>query len=91
MWGQPFVIPAGIFLVLTLPLILGRIPPNRGYGIRTPATLADPQSWYRANRVGGAALCIEIKCPTHEKTRDHAKPGIKLIMNHAHLSHAFGQ
>jgi uncharacterized membrane protein len=58
MWSQPFVIPAMIFLVLTLPLILGLIPPNRGYGIRTPATLADPQTWYRANRIGGTALCL---------------------------------
>ncbi|NNJ09173.1 SdpI family protein [Chloroflexales bacterium ZM16-3] len=58
MWSQPFVIPAGIFFVLTLPLILGLIPPNRGYGIRTAATLADPQVWYRVNRVGGTSLCL---------------------------------
>lgn len=58
MLSQPFVIPAALCFVLALPLVFGWIPPNRGYGIRTPATLADPKRWYRVNRLGGGALCL---------------------------------
>ncbi len=49
MISQPFFIPAIIFLVAALPLILALIPPNRIYGVRTPETLNDPQLWYQVN------------------------------------------
>jgi uncharacterized membrane protein len=55
---QPFIIPAALIFLLAIPLILGRIPPNRGYGIRTPKTLTHPGIWYRANRFGGWALLL---------------------------------
>jgi len=58
MFSQPFFIPASIILMLTLPLILGFIPPNRIYGIRTLETLADKQRWYQANRFGGWILLV---------------------------------
>ena len=58
MVSQPFFIPAIIILVLVIPLILGLIPPNRLYGVRTLETLADKQLWYRTNRYGGWALLI---------------------------------
>lgn len=53
MLHQPFGPPAMIFIVLALPLVLGLIPPNRFYGVRTRATLASPEVWRKANRVGG--------------------------------------
>lgn len=56
MHDRPFLIPSIIFLILSIPLILGLVPPNRGYGIRTPKTLSGPQLWYNANRFGGWAL-----------------------------------
>lgn len=58
MISQPFFIPAIIFLVAALPLILALIPPNRIYGVRTPETLNDPQLWYQVNRYGGWALLV---------------------------------
>jgi hypothetical protein len=57
MFSEPFFIPASIILLLALPLILGLIPPNRIYGVRTAETLSDQQRWYRVNRFGGWALC----------------------------------
>jgi len=39
-----------------LPLIAGRVPPNRWYGFRVPRTLADPQVWYPANAYAGKLL-----------------------------------
>jgi uncharacterized membrane protein len=58
MLHQPFVIPAILFMVLALPLILGLVPPNRGYGIRTPKTVSTKECWYRANRFGGWVLLL---------------------------------
>jgi hypothetical protein len=56
MFQAPFAIPSALFLVLGLPLVLGLVPPNPVYGLRTRRTLADPASWYRANRRGGLAM-----------------------------------
>ena len=55
---HPFLIPSVIFLLISIPLILGLVPPNRGYGIRTPKTMSEPRLWYSANRFGGWALLV---------------------------------
>lgn len=53
-----------LFTGLSIPLILGRVPPNASYGFRTAATLADPALWYRANAVSGwcelIAACFSL-------------------------------
>jgi hypothetical protein len=43
-------------LVLGWPLARRRVPPNRWYGLRVPATLANPATWYEANTVCGDDL-----------------------------------
>jgi uncharacterized membrane protein len=58
MLRHPFLIPSVIFFLLSIPLILGLVPPNRGYGIRTAKTLSEPRLWYSANNFGGWALLI---------------------------------
>jgi hypothetical protein len=58
MRSHPFLIPAVIFLLLSIPLICGIIPPNRGYGIRTARTRSDSRIWYSANRFAGWALLV---------------------------------
>ena len=58
MRDHPFLIPSIIFFLLSIPLILGLVPPNRGYGIRTAKTMSEPQLWYSANRFGGWALLV---------------------------------
>lgn len=45
-------------IVLALPLILGRIPPNTWYGFRIRLTLDDSEIWYPANRRAGWLLLI---------------------------------
>lgn len=46
----------GVLLMgLAIPLVLGKVPPNRIYGFRTPKTLSDPSIWYAANRFAGKA------------------------------------
>jgi len=56
MSSQPFFVPAVIILVVSLPLILGLIPRNRVYGIRTRKALSDDRTWYSVNRFGGGMI-----------------------------------
>jgi len=56
MLSQPFFWAAILIMLLAIPLILGLIPRNRAYGVRTSRTLAEDRVWYRANRYGGWAF-----------------------------------
>jgi hypothetical protein len=58
MRSHPFIIPSIIFFLISIPLICGIIPPNRGYGIRTAKTMSEPRIWYRANKFCGWALLV---------------------------------
>ena len=53
-----------LILLLSIPMILDRVPPNGAYGCRTPKTLAAPEGWYPANRAAGwfmlAAMVVAI-------------------------------
>ena len=44
-----FWIPA-FLIIISLPLILGVVPPNHVYGFRTNKTLSDEKIWYKANK-----------------------------------------
>jgi uncharacterized membrane protein len=55
---QPFFVPSTIISAIAIPRIIGIIPPNRWFGVRTPRTLADEKVWYRANRFGGCAFLV---------------------------------
>jgi uncharacterized membrane protein len=58
MTDQPFLIPTVLLCVVALPLVLGVIPRNRLYGVRTQRTLSDDRVWYCVNRVAGLALLV---------------------------------
>lgn len=58
MTSQPFFIPSILMLLVCIPLVLGLVPRNRFYGIRTAKTLAEEHYWYSANRYGGWALLV---------------------------------
>ena len=45
-----------LFAGLSIPLLLGKIPPNSWYGFRTRLTLSDPQIWYPVNAWGARRL-----------------------------------
>ncbi|HYC33983.1 MAG TPA: SdpI family protein [Gemmatimonadales bacterium] len=42
-----------LLVVLGWPMAIRRVPPNRWYGLRVPATFADERVWYEANAVAG--------------------------------------
>ena len=56
MFNEPFFIPAALIALISVPLILGIVPRQWAIGIRTPKTLADDETWLRANRFGGFVL-----------------------------------
>ena len=47
-----------LLVLLAIPLWLRRIPPNRFYGMRTRATLADEALWYDVNARSGRDLAL---------------------------------
>ena len=47
------LVASAIFALVSIPLILRKIPPNPVYGFRTRATLTDEALWYRANSFFG--------------------------------------
>jgi uncharacterized membrane protein len=50
-------IGSGLLLILvSLPLLWGKIPPNPLYGFRVRATLENPAIWYPANRFAAKRL-----------------------------------
>ena len=49
----------GVLLIaLGWPLAKRRVPPNRWYGLRIPATFADARVWYEANGVVGRDMML---------------------------------
>jgi hypothetical protein len=44
--------------LVSVPLILNLVPPNRYYGFRTARTLADRALWFRVNRFAGCAFLL---------------------------------
>ena len=47
-----YVVPL-VVLASSVPMILGKVPPNYFFGFRTPKTLSSPDVWYAANRAAG--------------------------------------
>ena len=53
-----FIIMGLLIGGLAIPLVLGKIPPNRWYGIRFPAAYKSPENWYKINRFGGWVIIV---------------------------------
>lgn len=47
-----------LLLLLAIPLVLRRVRPNRWYGLRLRAALADERVWYDANAASGREMVI---------------------------------
>jgi uncharacterized membrane protein len=52
------MIVAATCVVLGIPLMMRRVPPNSLYGCRTRRTLEDPDLWYLANEILGQHLLV---------------------------------
>ncbi len=52
-------VAAGVLLaILSIPMMLRRLPPNALYGFRVRQTLADPDLWYKLNEHAGKRLFV---------------------------------
>ncbi len=47
-------------VLYALPLLFGWVSPNRFFGFRNAKTQANPQLWYRANRIAGVYLGVAM-------------------------------
>lgn len=47
-----------LFIGISIPLILGKIPRNHWYGFRTRKTLSNNEIWYKANKYMGKDIVI---------------------------------
>ena len=47
-----------LVIVLSIPMVMGVVPPNRYYGLRVGKTYASPELWYAGNRIGGTYILI---------------------------------
>lgn len=45
-----------LLIIVSIPLILNKIPPNLYYGFRLKKTLSNEEIWYKANKYGGKSL-----------------------------------
>lgn len=55
------VVAAGagiLFMVLSIPMITRRVPPNAWYGVRTTETLSDEWVWYEVNAKSGWGFLV---------------------------------
>lgn len=48
-----FPLLSTVIVALGIPLWVGMVPPNRFYGVRAAATLADEAVWYAVNKAAG--------------------------------------
>jgi hypothetical protein len=47
-----------LFILIAIPLILRKVPPNPFYGFRTSTTLTDGYNWYETNAYFGRRFVI---------------------------------
>lgn len=47
-----------LMVVLAIPMIRGKVPPNHWYGFRVRRTKEDPQIWYPANAYAGKLVLV---------------------------------
>jgi uncharacterized membrane protein len=48
----------GLFILLAIPLLLKKIPPNPIYGYRTPDLIKRPAHWFEVNAYFGLCLLL---------------------------------
>jgi uncharacterized membrane protein len=53
---QPFFIPSLLISLFSIPLVLGVVPRNRWFGVRSVQTMSGENVWLRSNRFAGAAF-----------------------------------
>ena len=50
------ILPGILFILMSKPLILGKIPPNNIFGVRIPPSFESEAAWIQINAFGGKTL-----------------------------------
>jgi hypothetical protein len=53
-----FLVVGLLFILTSIPLRLGKIPPNGLYGIRIPKAFESTELWYKVNAAGGGSMIL---------------------------------
>ena len=53
-----FILSGVVLAVVSVPLMMGKIPPNGLYGFRVRKTMERPEIWYPVNKYGGERLLM---------------------------------
>jgi hypothetical protein len=70
---------SGLFLAaISIPMILGKIPPNGLYGFRVKKTMDNPEIWYAVNAYSGKWLLAASLVQTLAAVIVYFIPGIAL-------------
>lgn len=56
--GGSWIFVGAVCIAVSIPLVMGRIPPNHFYGVRLPQSFKSEQAWYAINRYGGRRLIV---------------------------------
>lgn len=56
--GMGFVLSALVMVLISVPLIRGRVAMNKTYGIRIPKAFESEANWYTINKFGGGVLAV---------------------------------
>ncbi len=75
-----FLVWGAVLIGISIPLILGRVGPNRWYGFRIRRTLEDPKVWYPVNRYSGWRLLGVGVAEIVVATALYFVPGLEVAM-----------
>ena len=56
--GISNIFVAALFIVLSIPLVKGKIPMNKVYGVRIKKAFESDENWYKINAYGGKQLIL---------------------------------
>ena len=56
--GLSNIFCAILFIAISIPLVLGKIPMNSFYGVRLKKSYDSEENWYKINKYGGKQLII---------------------------------
>jgi hypothetical protein len=65
-------------MLVTLPLLFGKIPPNPYYGFRLSPALDDPKVWYATNKHSAKRLIVAGACSTISAIVLYFVPGLTI-------------
>jgi uncharacterized membrane protein len=75
-----YIIGGSLLILLSIPLILRKVPPNPFYGFRISWTMEDPELWYAVNAYVADWLVIVGVCSILGSIGLALIPGITLVL-----------